>query len=507
MQSIGIVATGSRLAAMFLLTLCSAVFIWGVGLSGAAPMITDTSISDAIEDELLLDRNIRAHLIDVTTSEGIVTLSGSVDNILAKQRARRIAEMVKGVRAVVNTITVRPPILRSDNEIKEDVELALVIDPATDAYEVDVSVKDNVVTLSGTVDSWQERELCEMVAMGVKGVKELNNEITFKYKDSRPDAEIREDINQALRWDVRVDHALIDVDVNDGNVSLSGTVGSLAEKMRAIGDAYVANVNSVDAQNLDVRLWARDPQLRGDKYKSLTDSDIRKAVKDALFYDPRVASFEITPEVTGGVVTLRGSVDNLKARRAAEQTAGNTVGVLRVVNRLKVRPLQPYSDNNLESIIVRAFIRDPFVESFEITVDVRNGVVDLFGSVGTVFEKNQAEDIASRVNGVIAVNNYIVVSAIADQYLNDWRPLRDFDRAYRPPVKTFQTDADIKQAIEDEFFWSPFVNGDTIDVSVKGGTATLSGTVGSWAEYNAASDNAYEGGAAVVDNQLKVQKK
>jgi len=506
MRSISNVANGFHVAIMFLLTLCTTVFIWGVGLSGAAPMVTDASISDAVEDELLLDRNIRAHLIDVNTHEGIVTLSGGVDNILARQRAMRIAETVKGVRAVVNTIRVLPPVLRSDDEIRDDVNQALVLDPATDSYEVDVVVKDNVVTLSGTVDSWQERELCATVAMGVKGVKTLNNEIVFKYKESRPDAEIMQDVSQALRWDVLVDHALIDVDVKNGNVALSGTVGSLAEKMRAIGDAYVANVNTVDAKKLEVRLWARDPQLKGDKYKNLSDNEIHDAVKDALFYDPRVASFEVTPQVISGVVTLRGTVDNLKARRAAAQTAGNTVGVTRVVDRLKVRPLQRYSDDTLESRIADAFIRDPVVDAFGITVNVRNGTVDLFGTVGTFFEKKQAEDIASRVKGVVAVNNYLVVAAFADPYLDDWRYTRDMmGPHYGPPLRPFKTDADIKEEIEDEFFWSPFVNDDDITVSVDDGTATLTGTVGSWMEYNAASDNAYEGGATRVSNQLKVR--
>lgn len=130
MQTICDVENGFRTAAMFFITFCGAVFIWGVGLSGAAPMVTDASISDAVEDELLLDRNIRAHLIDVSTHEGIVTLSGSVDNILARQRAMRITEAVNGVRAVVNTIQVLPPVLRSDDEIKDDVKQALVRDPA-----------------------------------------------------------------------------------------------------------------------------------------------------------------------------------------------------------------------------------------------------------------------------------------------------------------------------------------------------------------------------------------
>ena len=74
-----------------------------------------------------------------------MTLSSSVDNLPARQRAMRIAETVKGVRAVVNTIRVLPPIFRSDNKITDDVKQALVLDPATDSYAVDVALRDNVV--------------------------------------------------------------------------------------------------------------------------------------------------------------------------------------------------------------------------------------------------------------------------------------------------------------------------------------------------------------------------
>jgi len=134
----------------------------------AKPQVTDMSITDAVEDELVWDSAVPALLIDVMTTDGIVTLSGSVDNILAKERAARIAETVKGVRAVVDEIHVNSPLQRTDRQIREDVEQALLIDPATDFYEVNVQVKENVVTLSGKVESWQEKNLCEIVAKGVK---------------------------------------------------------------------------------------------------------------------------------------------------------------------------------------------------------------------------------------------------------------------------------------------------------------------------------------------------
>ncbi|MEJ2638043.1 MAG: BON domain-containing protein [Desulfosarcinaceae bacterium] len=506
-----ITTRGTRMSMLALMGVCCAVLLFWAETAKAVPRLTDDTISDAVEDELQLDDAVRSNLIDITVSEGIVTLTGSVDNLLAKERAGRIAEEVKGVRAVVNTIRVLPPILRSDKAIQKDVSDALLMDPATDNYEVSVAVKDNVVTLAGSVDSWQEKQLCKTVAMGVKGVKGIDNNIEFHYSAGRPDSEIQKEIEQALRWDVLVDDALVHVTVNDGIVELSGTVGSLAEKRRAISNAYLTGVNDVDAKRLEVHYWARDPNLRGEKYRGLSDTDIRAALKDALLYDPRVKSFKVTAEVANGVATLRGNVDNLEAKHAATQTARNTVGVVQVINRLKVRPQKDYDDKLLKDTIERTFTVDPIVASFELSVTVRNGIVDLFGSVGTVYEKHHAEELAARINGVVGVNNYIVVAALSDPYPYDpyldnwWGSSQTVEPHYRSPAVLLKTDAEIREGIKDEYYWSPFVDSEDITVRVDNGKATLTGTVDTWVEYYAATDNAYEGGAVTVDNNLKVR--
>jgi len=484
------------------------VVLAGVGTAYALPKVTDLSISDAVEDQLLLDQVFFTDLIDVRTDDGVVTLSGRVDNILAKTRAARIAAKVKGVRAVVNMIDVVPPVARTDADIQNDVKAALQGDPATDADQIAVDVADHVVTLSGTVDSWQQRTVCGNVAEGVDGVTGLRNKIDVVYRNSRPDNEIQQDVAQALRWDVLVDNALIDVTVQDGRVNLSGTVGSLAEKGRAMADAYVANVRGVNAEDLDVRFWARNDQLKGDKYRGLTDSDIQAAVREALLQDPRVAAFKVTPEVTDGVATLRGTVDNLKAKRAAAQTARLTVGVLGVANRIKVRPKIPTEDAALAARISAAFKRDPVVDAPEITVAVKNGVAQLSGRVDTAFERNRADDLATKVGGVIAVRNNLVVTGYLDPYYYD--PYLDdpygaaAPRGYHPPA-ALESDAAIKRNIETEYFWSPFVDEDDIQVEVKNGRATLTGKVDSWTEYLAASENAFDGGAVVVYNELRVR--
>jgi osmotically-inducible protein OsmY len=477
----------------------------------AKHQLTDMSIMDAVEDELFMDIAVPAYRIDVIAIDGIVTLSGSVDNILAKERAVRISRIVKGVRAVVNKIEVAPSILRTDGKIREDVVDSLLADPATDSYEIRVKVEDNIVTLSGTVDSWQEKNLCETVAKGVRGVKGVNNEILISRPKNRLDSEIKAELEKALEWDALVDHVLIDAEVKDGKVMLSGIVGSAAEKNRAYWDAYVAGVKSVDTSGLQVERWARDRDLRENKYVKKSEKEIEDAIQDALLYDPRISSFKITPEVAddGITVILRGTVDNLKAKRAAAQDARNTVGVRQVKNRIKVRPALLLSDEKVEERVRSALRRDPSVESYEITVVVIKGVAKLYGTVDSYFEKAQADDVASRVSGVILVDNNLVVHDDYDRYIYDPyvddNYLHDYDWYHYRPRFPAKSDWQIKADIEDELFWSPFVDADDVTVTVNHGEATLTGSVNSWSEFNAAANNAYEGGAIYVNNDLLVE--
>ncbi|MFW5640976.1 MAG: BON domain-containing protein [Thermodesulfobacteriota bacterium] len=481
--------------------------IW-TGPALGADEITDLAITDAVEDEIIIDPAVSTTGIDVSTENGVVTLTGTVNNILAKKRAEKIAETVKGVRAVVNTINVVPPVMRSDMEIRDDIKEALLVNPATESYEVTVNVEDNVVSLEGNVASWQERELAGKIARGVSGVREVNNDISVSYKTNRTDKEIKEDVQAALNWDVLVDDALINITVNNGEVILTGTVGSAAEKSEAIRDAWVAGVTSVDAAELDVERWARDPEMRADKYRTRSDAEIKEAVTNALIADPEVFSFNIRPEVEGGVVTLRGKVTSLKSRRSAAEAVRDVVGVVSLKNRLKVRTEEPFTDQRVESRVQNALVRDPYVDRYDITVDVINGVANLYGTVDSYFEKAQADDVAARVSGVVAVDNNIAVEDVSDPYLydpyvEDWH-VYDYDWYDYQPGYTFKSDMEIKEEIESEFFWSPFVDGGDITVTVEDGKATLTGNVDSWSEYSAATENAYEGGATWVRNELDV---
>lgn len=457
----------------------------------ASREINDLDITLAVDTQLENDDGVPAYLIDVQTQDGVVTLSGSVPHLLARDRADDIAATVKGVRSIINRLEVLP-VVRSDDVIRREVERALKDDPATDLFDIDVAVADGIVTLSGGVNSWQEQHLCVKVTKGVRGVKEVRSDIKVSQALHRPDDEIQAEVLRKLAFDVWVVDERINVRVLRGHVILSGTVGSLAEKKRVFMDAWVAGVASVDDRELQVNPLGDDNQMRRvSKAVVKPDNDVRQALEAAFAYDPRILSSELEILVDNGIVTLKGRVENLAAKQAAEQDAENTAGVWQVKNHLKVRPdligpqtrPMPDLDADLARDVRVALARNPYLYQHEISVTVNNHLAVIRGMVDSAFEKKMAAEAASRVRGIAAVENRLELK-------RDWKPKDDWK---------------IRQDIGDELWWSPFVDEDNISVSVSDGVATLTGEVETLRERRIATQNAYEGGARQVRNHLKVR--
>ncbi len=494
------------MVAVFLLTMTFPSF----GLADLK--LTDADIENAVERQLLKDQAIPAYRITPECASGVVSLRGTVSNLLAKDRALEITETVKGVRSVINLIEVSAFQDKKDDRLQKDIIDSLQMNPATSVFDITVAVADKQATLTGTVGSYKEKQLAETVAKGVGGIQSIENNITISYPAQRSDRQILADIEQGLLWDALVDHQMVKVMVNNGTVTLTGTIGSAAEKTRAISDSWVSGVTAVDASELTVARWARDTDLRANKYVPRSDGEIKNAVMLSLTKDPRIpADANVEVMVQTGTVTLKGSVDYLQARRAAAQDAGNTVGVLRVRNHLKVAPLPvTINDTELAQNIEHALDRDAYVDVYDIQVNVRSGVAELYGKVNTYFEKMRAENLASTIAGIYFVNNHIAV-------VRNWAPYHysPFMHQDRFPGEAYEwyhftarssqnTDQEILENIKEEIQWSPFVDEEKVDVRVEDGQATLTGTVHSKLEHDAAIENAREGGAESVNNQLAI---
>ena len=453
------------------------------GMALANPdTLSDTDITFAIESEFLYDPMVDANAIDIETHNGVVILNGTLDNLLSEERAIDLARTVKGVRSVVDKLSIEPPTV-SDETLKSRLMEAFLRNPTTESYELEMTVENGIVTLDGVVDSWSEKSLSTTVARGVRGVQAVVNNATVQYPEERPDYEIASEVESRLKHSVWIDHQPLEVSVDDGTVMLNGVVSSAAEKHRAMNAAWVNGVEAVDTTGLDVQWWRKSDATREFATADMSDADVKQAVNSALTYDPRVFSFHPDVTVQNGVVTLSGTVDNLQAKWAAEETAENTRGVRRVVNYLKVRPGIVLDDTKLVSQIDDAYLWDPIPEPYELTVTARNGDIWLSGTVDSYAEKVRAENLAAAVNGVISVNNNLVVE----------------DREFA------ELDWEIREDIESELFWNPEINAANVAVSVDDGTAILTGTVDHWQAVWSATQEAYEGGAIQVRNQLNVR--
>ncbi len=450
---------------------------------GSSSPIPDSKIKAAIERSFSLDSAVYNRLVNVNTENGIVILSGQVDNLLTLERVVEIAQTVKGVKSVVNNMTVQPR-QRQDYEIEFDLHNSFLRDPATETYEIRASVNNGEVSLTGKVDSYQEKVLAGKIAKGVNGVREINNRILVDFKNERFDQEIQADIKRRLEMDVWVFDETVEVQVEQGKVKLSGVVNSEKEKNRVRFDSWVSGVKGVDDTALKTNSWIRSDLYRKKQFKVLNEKEIEKTLNEALALDPRVNPFSIQVQVAGHTVTLEGEVDNLRARQSAEKTAANTVGVGVVKNNIQISigEKRSLSDFELEREIEQAFERHLLIEKFDIDVKVENGRVFIYGEVDTQMDKARVEDQAAAFRGVEEINNHLSV-----RFSWPWK-----------------SDEDIRKDIENELFWSFLVDFDEIEVTVENGIAKLTGSVSNWKEVRAAVQNAFEGGAKKVKTLLKL---
>lgn len=465
--------------------------------------LVDSDITAAIETLLATKKGLAAHHIAVHTRAGIVALTGFVDNLLAWQRAEEIALAVRCVQGVHSTLAVRTAHV-PDAELQHAVARALADNPATDDYQVHCLASRGVVTLSGLVQTWAEKQLVLRVVQGVRGVEGCEAEPLMIRGGAirNSDEEITIQIREQLDWDIRVNGALVAVRTAGQVVELSGTVGTAAEKDRLMAIAYQAGATRVDARDLFVAYWALGRAIRREKFAPRTDAAIEAAVRATLRFNPRMRSAETLVQVLDGVVTLAGTVRNLRTRQEAEQDARHVVGVANVHNLLKVRPAQLVPDEDICQTIAAALARDPYLDHLEFGVQVHGGQALLTGLVDSHFELEHAGEVAAGASGVLDVNNRLEVAQAA--MAAGYPSLVSEPGHARPEPAPLSPDLALAARIRQHFCWSAGLHDQDMAVQVAGGRATLTGTVDTWLDRKLAAEEARDAGAYEVNNHLCV---
>jgi osmotically-inducible protein OsmY len=203
-------------------------------------MSNDDHLQKAVLAELHWDPGVTAAHIGVTAENGVVTLTGHVENLAEKRAAEAAVRRVKGVKAVAEEIEVRltPETERTDDEIAAAAAGRLAWDVSVPPDQVQVAVEDGWVTLTGEVTWHYQRAAAEQDVHRLFGVTGVSNEISIKSKGQLDS--ISDDIMHALHRSWFFDPKTIDVSVNEGTVRLTGTVHSAHDRQLAAATAWAA---------------------------------------------------------------------------------------------------------------------------------------------------------------------------------------------------------------------------------------------------------------------------
>jgi osmotically-inducible protein OsmY len=208
---------------------------------------------------------------------------------------------------------------------------------------------------------------------------------------TKTDDQLKRDIEAELSWDPKVNAAQIGVSVNEGAVSLLGTVDTYAQKWAA-EDATkrVAGVRTV-AQDLTVKIQNEHKR---------SDTDIAEAVQSALKWDVLVPK-EVTAKVHNGMVTLGGQVTWHFQRESAERAVRNLAGVISVFNSITMKP--EASVAQVKEKVEAALQRQAKADAKSIRVDLSGGMVTLTGYASSWQSIEDAANAAWAAPGVTQV--------------------------------------------------------------------------------------------------------
>jgi osmotically-inducible protein OsmY len=219
--------------------------------------------------------------------------------------------------------------MKSDLQIQQDIIAELKWEPVLNANEIGVSVKDGVVTLSGILDTYGKKIAAEKAAKRVMGVRAVAMDIQVGISPvfKKTDSEIAEMILTALRMHTAIQEDQIRIKVEDGNVTLEGSVEWEYQRKAALN--AVENLPGV--RNVLNLIFLRP--------ETPLTNDIERKIRSAFHRRATLDAENIFVEVSGSKVSLKGSVSSMKEKDDAEEAAWAAPGVTQVNNRLLVEEM------------------------------------------------------------------------------------------------------------------------------------------------------------------------
>jgi hyperosmotically inducible protein len=238
--------------------------------------------------------------------------------------------------AIVATSNVAVAVADSVTDARQETQIwtTYVLSPYLRAHDIQVSVHDGKATLTGKVDEDVNKALAKQIALGVTGIKEVDNQIIVQADYVPPkrsersfgevvdDATISSAIKSKLLWSKYTDGLAVEVETRNGRVTLQGTAESGAAK--ELAGNLAMNTRGVISVNNKLVIDENKPKTVG---QAISDTWITTKVISTLTYSSNVSGSDIVVKTDKGVVSLSGKVDSGAEHALAIELAQNVRGV------------------------------------------------------------------------------------------------------------------------------------------------------------------------------------